>query len=272
MKVTAACIQTNATSDMPTNFARIEPMIIEARQRGAEFIALPENVSLIVKGREKIFAAALPEAQHPATAFFAQMARTTKAWILAGSVAVATGEDRLANRSLLFDPAGNVAARYDKIHMFDAFLSDKETYRESENFASGNKAVLAATPFGKIGMTVCYDVRFPHLYRSLAKGGADIITIPAAFTATTGALHWHVLNRARAIETGCFVLSPAQCGTHDAGRQTDGHSLIIAPDGKILAEAGDEPGIILTELDLAKVTVARSMLPSLQHDREFVEP
>jgi predicted amidohydrolase len=156
--------------------------------------------------------------------------------------------------------------------MFDADLSATETYRESSNFRSGSAAVLAATPWGKIGLTICYDVRFPHLYRALAKAGADIITIPAAFTATTGKLHWHVLTRARAIETGCFVLAPAQCGTHDGARRTFGHSLIIAPDGSILAEAGDEPGVIVAEIDLAKVAEARQKLPSLTHDRDFEKP
>lgn len=271
-KLIAACIQTNATPDVAANLAQIEPMIREARQRGAQFIALPENVSLLVQGREKLFAKTASEPENKAVAFFARMAQETGAWMLAGSIGIAISGDRLANRSFLFDPSGKIVARYDKIHMFDATLSEKEFYRESDNFKSGTSAVIAETPWGKIGLTICYDVRFPHLYRALAKAGASIITVPAAFTATTGKMHWHVLTRARAIETGCFVLAPAQCGTHDGQRQTYGHSLIIAPNGEILAEAGEEPGIIMAELDLGKVTEARRMLPSLEHDRAFQAP
>jgi predicted amidohydrolase len=271
-KLLAACIQTNAAPDIETNLERVAPMIRNARERGAAFIALPENVSLIVKGREKLFAAARPEGEHPAVAFFGKIARETGAWILAGSLPIACGHERLANRSYLFNPQGEIAARYDKIHMFDADVGENESYKESANYRGGNAAVVATTPWGKIGLTICYDVRFPHLYRTLAKAGAAIITVPAAFTVPTGKLHWHVLLRARAIETGCFILAPAQCGTHDGGRQTYGHSLIIAPSGEIIAEAGDGPGIIMAELDLAKSAEARRMLPSLQHDCEFEGP
>lgn len=271
-KLIAACIQTNAAPDVTTNLARIEPMIREARNQGAALIALPENSSFMIKGRERIKATAKPESQDEAVAFFARMAAETGAWILAGSIGIALGNDKLANRSFLFDPTGKVTARYDKIHMFDVDLSEQEFYRESESYQSGTSAILANTPWCKIGLTICYDVRFPHLYRTLAKAGASIITIPAAFTATTGKMHWHILTRARAIETGCFILAPAQCGTHDGGRQTYGHSLIVAPNGEILAEAGEEPGIIMAELDLAKVAEARRMLPSLSHDRDFIAP
>lgn len=271
-KLIAACIQTNAAPDITTNLQRIEPMIRAARKNGAELIALPENTALMITGRERVFANAAPEQNHPAVAFFTRMASESGAWILAGSIGVATDHDRLANRSFLFDPTGAIAARYDKIHMFDAVLSEQEFYRESENYRHGTSAVVAPVPWGKIGLSICYDVRFPHLYRVLAKAGASIITIPAAFAETTGKMHWHVLTRARAIETGCFVLAPAQCGTHDGGRRTYGHSLIIAPNGEILAEAGNEPGIIMAELDLARVAEARRMLPCLQHDRQFDEP
>ena len=269
MKLTAACIQTNAAPDIAVNLERVEPMIRHARERGAELIALPENVSLMIKGRDRLFASAAPEETHPAVAFFAAMAQSTGAWILAGSIAIGTGRDRLANRSFLFNPAGEIAARYDKIHMFDAVLSENEAYHESKYYSGGASAVVADTPWCKIGMTICYDVRFPHLHRTLAKAGASLIAIPAAFAATTGRLHWHVLTRARAIETGSFVIAPAQCGTHDGGRQTYGHSLIIAPDGSIIAEAGTDPAVIMAELDLDQVTEARRMLPCLQHDRAF---
>jgi predicted amidohydrolase len=271
-KLIAACIQTNAAPDIETNLERIAPMIRHARERGAEFIALPENVAGIAKGMEKRSALARPEGEHAAVAFFGKIAFEVGAWILAGSLNIPAAAGRRFNRSYLFNPAGDIAARYDKIHLFDADVGEKEPYRESEDVQCGKVAVTAATPWGKIGLTICYDVRFPHLYRTLAKAGASIITVPAAFTVPTGKLHWHVLLRARAIETGCFILAPAQCGTHDGGRQTYGHSLIIAPSGEIIAEAGDEPGIFMAELDLVKSVEARRMLPSLQHDCEFEGP
>jgi len=268
----AACIQTNALPEIEANLERIEPMIRTARERGAELIALPENVSLMICGREKLLARTHPETEHIAVQFFSRMARETEAWILAGSIAVHVGEDMLANRSYLFGPAGRIVAHYDKIHMFDADLANNETYRESANYKAGDRAVLAETPWGKIGMTICYDLRFPSLHWALAKAGANIITIPAAFTASTGKLHWHVLLRARAIETGCFIVAPAQCGTHDGMRRTYGHSLIVAPSGEIIAEAGEDPCVITAKLDLGKVTEARHQLPNLRHDCEFMKP
>ena len=271
-RVTVACIQTNAAPEVETNLLRIEPMIKEARKRGAQLIALPENVNLLTCGREKLFARVKNEAEDPTIKFIAQMARETDAWILAGSIAVNVGHERLANRSYLFNTDGKIVAYYDKIHMFDATLSASESYRESTNYRGGDRAVVADTPWGKIGLTICYDLRFPHLHRALAKAGASIIAVPAAFAMSTGKLHWHVLLRARAIETGCYIIAPAQCGEHDGKRWTYGHSLIIAPSGEIIAEAGDEPTIIMAELDLDKVLETRQMLPSLQHDCEFVRP
>ena len=271
-KLVAACIQTQGSPDVAANLARVEPMIRTAREGGADFIALPENVNIIGAERQQLFAAARPETEDQTVAFMARMAEETGAWILAGSIAVSSDHDKLANRSFLFSPKGEIAARYDKIHMFDADLSETESYRESANYRCGHSAVIAKTPWCKIGLSICYDVRFPHLYRTLAKAGASIITIPAAFAATTGKLHWHVLTRARAIENGCFVLAPAQCGSPGGNRRTYGHSLIIAPSGEILAEGGEEPCIIMAELDLAKVAEARGKLPCLSHDRKFEEP
>ena len=271
-RLIAACIQTNAAPEIETNLERIEPMIFEAHDRGAQLITLPENVSLMVGGRDRLFARVRSEGEHPAVAFFSDMARKTSTWLLAGSIAVEIGHEKLANRSYLFAPDGSIAARYDKIHMFDAKISDTETYRESDNYRGGDRAVVAATPWGNIGLTICYDVRFPHLHRALAKAGARIITVPAAFAASTGRLHWHVLLRARAIETGCYIIAPAQCGVHDGDRRTYGHSLIIAPSGQIIAEAGDEPAIIMAEIDLDRVDEARRMLPCLEHDCVFVQP
>lgn len=267
--ITVACLQTNTGPEIEPNLEKLEPMIRTARGRGAELIALPENVNLLVSNRERLFARVRCESTSPAIAFFSRMAKETGAWILAGSIAVKTDHERLANRSYMFNPQGKIAAYYDKIHMFDADVGENESYRESRNYRGGDCAVLASTPWGKVGLTICYDVRFPHLYRTLAKAGARIITVPAAFTATTGRLHWHVLLRARAIETGCFIIAPGQCGEHDGGRLTYGHSLIVAPSGEIIAEAGEEPDIILTELDLNQVAAARRMLPSLQHDCAF---
>lgn len=270
--ITVACLQTTAQPNIQANLALIEPMVREARARGADFIALPENVAYMGKGRDKLLANAYTEETHPAIAFFQRMARETGAWILAGSLAIATDHDRLANRSYLFAADGSIAAQYDKIHMFDAVLSEHESYRESENYRGGDRAVIATTPWGKLGLTICYDLRFPHLHRALAKAGARMITIPAAFAYTTGVQHWHVLVRARAIETGCFVIAPGQCGIHEGNRRTYGHSLIVAPSGEILAEAGDTPGMILATLNLTQVDDHRQKLPCLWHDCDFVHP
>jgi predicted amidohydrolase len=187
-------------------------------------------------------------------------------------LAIRRDDGRVANRSLLVDATGHVAARYDKIHLFDVDLGPSESYRESDVIAPGDRLVVAPTPWGRLGLSVCYDLRFPHLYRALAKAGADFLAIPAAFTRTTGAAHWHVLVRARAIETGCYVLAPAQCGTHAEGRLTFGHSLIVDPWGTVLADAGGETGVITAEIDAAQVAEARRRVPALSHDRAFVDP
>jgi predicted amidohydrolase len=191
---------------------------------------------------------------------------------LIGSMQIKIDATACANRSFLFDPQGRVVARYDKIHMFDVDLDGGESYRESRRFRAGDRAVLADTPWGKIGLTVCYDVRFAYLYRALAQAGASFIAVPSAFTVPTGKAHWSTLLRARAIETGCFVFAPAQCGLHAEGRRTYGHSLIVAPWGDVLAEAGEEPGVIHADIDPAKVEEARRMVPALRHDRRFSGP
>jgi predicted amidohydrolase len=233
---------------------------------------MPENVTMVVQGRAKVLARARPEQDHPAIPFFRDLARETGAWLLAGSLAVKLDEERVANRSLLIAADGAVVARYDKIHMFDVDLADGESYRESATFRPGDRAVVAQTSWGGVGLSVCYDLRFAYLYRALAQGGARVLTVPSAFTVPTGRAHWHVLLRARAIETGCFVIAPAQCGTHDAGRQTYGHSLIVSPWGEVLADAGEEPGVVTARIDPAEVERARAMVPSLRHDRRFEGP
>jgi predicted amidohydrolase len=219
-----------------------------------------------------------PEETDPTLAALRDAAAKHGIWLLIGSLGLLTQDEdgRFANRSFLIAPDGGVAARYDKIHMFDVNVSETEVYRESAGYRPGNHAILAETPFAKIGLTVCYDVRFPHLYRRLAQSGAQIITVPAAFNHITGAAHWETLLRARAIETGCFILAPAQTGFHPEkdgkGRRTHGHSLAIAPWGEVLSDAGTEPGVTFVDLDLAEVAKARARIPSLSHDRDFTGP
>ena len=273
-RFTAACIQLNSARDAAPNIAAASELVRRAREKGAELIMTPEVSDMIEPNRALRLEKARAEADHPMLAAFRALARETGAWLLLGSVVVRRedGDERLANRSFLVAPDGAIAARYDKIHMFDVELAGGESYRESNAFRPGEQAVLAPLPWGLLGMTVCYDLRFPYLYRALAKAGADFLSIPSAFTVPTGRAHWHVLMRARAIETGCFVFAPAQWGEHAQGRKTYGHSLIIAPWGEILAEAEDGTGFITAEIDRAKIAEARRAVPSLTHDRPFAPP
>jgi predicted amidohydrolase len=271
--LTVACIQLNAGPEIAPNLAVAGDLVRRARaDTGADLIALPENASMMVLGRRKVLERARPEDAHPALPAFRELAQETGAWLLVGSLAIRLAEDAVANRSYLIDPAGGVAAAYDKIHMFDVDLPGGESYRESNTFRPGERAVLADTPWGGLGMTICYDLRFPYLYRSLAQAGALILSVPSAFTKQTGQAHWHILLRARAIETGCFVIAPAQTGTHDQGRETYGHSLIISPWGEVLADGGEDVGVVAAELDLALVDKARRAIPSLGNDRPFDPP
>ena len=265
----AACVQVCAGPEIEPNLRAAGELIRRARDAGADFIATPENVSLIVQGRRKVLERVKTEAEHPGIPFFADLARETGAWLLAGSLGILLEEGRVANRSYLFDGQGRIVATYDKIHMFDVDLKDGESYRESSTFRPGERAVVAKTPWGGMGLSICYDIRFPHLHRALAQAGASILTAPAAFTVPTGRAHWHVLLRARAIETGCFMIAPAQTGTHDEGRRTYGHSLIVSPWGEVLADAGEEVGFTVAELDMGRVEEARRMVPALTHDRRF---
>lgn len=269
---TVACVQANSGREIGPNIDAVLPLIGKARERGADLVLLPENVAMIEPIQAKQQEKALPEAEHPALAAFAEAASNLGVWLLIGSLAIRRDDERVANRSLLVDAAGRVVARYDKIHLFDVDLGPAESYRESAVIAPGDRIVVAKTPWGGLGLSVCYDLRFPHLYRALAKAGADFLAIPAAFTRTTGAAHWHVLARARAIETGCYVLAPAQCGTHAEGRLTFGHSLIVDPWGVVVADAGEDVGIITAEIDAARVTEARRRVPALEHDRPFAAP
>lgn len=265
----AACVQTNSARDLAPSIEAASDTARRARDAGADLILFPENVAMVEPKRRAQFDKAEPWESHGALAAFQDLARETGAWLLAGSLTVKLSEEKLANRSVLLDAQGNVAARYDKIHMFDVDLNDGQVYRESAAFEPGTEAVVAETPWGRLGMTVCYDIRFAHLYRTLAKRGADFFSTPAAFTKVSGEAHWHVLQRARAIENGCYVLAPAQCGTHAEGRQTFGHSLIVDPWGSVLADGGETPGFIIADIDPAQVAEARAKIPSLGHDRDF---
>ena len=247
-------------------------LIREAHKSGAQFIATPENTGLMAPDGGAKLEKTFPEKDDKALPQFAGLAEELGIWLLVGSLGIKVSEGKTANRSYLIGPNGRISARYDKIHLFDVNLPSGETYRESNTVAPGAEAVVASLPWGRLGLSVCYDLRFPQLYRTLAKNGAEILTVPSAFTETTGKAHWHVLLRARAIENGCFVVAPAQGGTHANGRKTYGHSLIVGPWGDILAEAGTEPGIIAAELDLEEIAAVRARLPSLHHDRPFSAP
>jgi predicted amidohydrolase len=249
-------------------------LIAEAKAAGAVYVMTPEMTNIMELSRERLFAAIAEEEKDRSLPVFRELARTHRIYLHIGSLAVKISPERAANRSFLIDPSGEIIARYDKIHMFDVDLANGERYRESENFRPGESAVLADLPWGRLGLTVCYDLRFPGLYRALAEAGASFLAVSAAFTQLTGEAHWHVLLRARAIENGAFVLAAAQGGLHENGRATYGHSLVVDPWGRILAEGGTDPGVVVADIDPAEVVVARSRIPSLQHGRRFevVEP
>ena len=264
---TAACVQNCAINDTAKSLDQCVELVKQADARAADLICLPEFCAhLHVDG--KVFeTGAETERNHRALATFCELAKSLKKWILIGSIAVVDQAGAKRNRSLLIDDNGRIVNRYDKIHMFDVSLGDGEVYRESDTFQAGEQAVVAATPFAPIGLSICYDLRFAALYRLLAQNGARVLTVPAAFTHTTGKAHWQVLLRSRAIETGSFVIAPCQYGVHGKAR-TYGHSLIIDPWGEILAEGiEDGPDVIVAEIDLAKVELARSRIPALEHDR-----
>lgn len=272
-KFTVGLIQATATNEMAPNIRFIEAQTRLACDAGAQFVMTPENSTLIGANRADTLAKAQPEESHESLQAMQALARACGIWFLLGSTHVKVEPERNANRSYLIDPSGAIVASYDKIHMFDVQLASGETYRESSTFRPGDKTVIAQTPWGKLGMTICYDLRFPYLYRDLAHAGAEMLSIPSSFTVPTGRAHWHVLMRARAIETGCFVFAPAQVGTHAANRKTYGHSLVVAPWGEVLADAGDaQPGFITAEIDMAKVDEARTAVPSLTHDRRYAPP
>jgi deaminated glutathione amidase len=274
----AGLVQLTVGDDPVANLTQTLTQIRAAAAGGAGFVLTPECTNMLSSDRAHQRANLHLEADDPTLAALRAEAQALQIWLLIGSLGLLTQDAdlRFANRSFLIAPTGEIAARYDKIHMFDVNVSETEVYRESAGYRPGTKAVLAETPFGKIGLTVCYDLRFAHLHRRLAQAGAQILTVPAAFNNITGAAHWHVLLRARAIETGCFVLAPAQTGFHPEskgkGRRTYGHSLAVAPWGEVLADGGTEAGVTFVDLDLSQVTKARARVPALTHDREFTGP
>lgn len=266
-------IQLNGTDDPASNLATLQSLIAEAARQGAEFVLTPEVSNCISTSRAHQEAVLTCEEKDLFLAGLSATAAEHAIWLLAGSLALKTNDPdgRFANRSFLIDPEGRITARYDKIHMFDVAVSEQETYRESKGYRPGEAAVLAKTPFGIVGLTICYDLRFPYLYRDLAKAGAVILTAPSAFSQVTGRAHWETLLRARAIETGCFLLAPAQTGQHN-GRATYGHSMIVAPWGEVLLDMGEGPGAAVVDIDLGEVDKARQRVPSLSHDRPYQKP
>ena len=270
----AAMIQMRSGLNPTANIDDAVRLIGEAKSAGADYALTPEMTNILAAKREQLFAVVVEEEKDTSLATMRELARKLGIYIHIGSLAIKISNDRAANRSFLIDPKGDVAARYDKIHMFDVDLADGESYRELRNYRPGELAVLADLPWGRLGLTVCYDLRFPALYRALAEAGATMLAIPSAFTKQTGEAHWHVLMRSRAIENGSFVFAAAQGGRHENGRETYGHSLVVDPWGRIIAEGGTEPGIVMAEIDLAEVAKARARIPSLQHGRRFeiVEP
>ena len=268
-RFTAACVQMRSGRDPAANRDAAVAGVRAAAARGAAYVQTPEMTALVERSRERLFAHVTTEERDPTLAALREAARETGTVVQVGSIAVRAG-DRIANRAYLIDAEGGLLAAYDKLHLFDVDLPSGERWRESATYTGGTCAVVATTAVAAIGLTICYDIRFPGLYRALAEAGAEVLTAPACFTRQTGAAHWHILQRARAIETGAFVISAAQGGVHEDGRETFGHSLIVDPWGRVLADAGgDEPGIILAEIDLAQVSDARARIPSLQHGRAF---
>jgi predicted amidohydrolase len=249
-------------------------LINEAKAAGADYVQTPEMTNILDIKRERLFAAIVPEDEDQSLARLRELARQLGIHLHVGSLAIKVLPERAANRSFLIDPRGEVVARYDKIHMFDVDLAGGESYRESRSFRPGESAVVADLPWGRLGLTICYDLRFPALYRALAEAGSSFLAIPAAFTRQTGEAHWHILIRARAIENGAYVFAAAQGGRHENGRETFGHAMIVDPWGRVLAEGGIEPGVVMAKVDPAEVAAARGRVPSLQHGRRFeiVEP
>jgi deaminated glutathione amidase len=262
-----ACVQNCAADNLEANIVAADALVREAASAGASLICLPEYFCILERTDTAYFDNGFDAAGHPALAHFQRLAKELQAWLLLGSVPIKSGDRKVHNRSHLIAPDGGIEATYDKVHLFDVAIRDGQDYRESSSVAPGDRAVVADLPWGRLGLTICYDVRFPHLYRQLAKAGAHFISVPAAFTAKTGEAHWHTLIRARAIENACYIFAPDQPGRRPWGRRTYGHSLIVDPWGTVLADGGEQEGYIVADIDPARVDEARRMIPALTHDR-----
>jgi predicted amidohydrolase len=273
-KFKVGLVQMRSGLEPAANLTAVAAAVEDAKRGGADYILTPEMTNICALKRDSLLAKIVPEEEDPTLAALREAARKHSIYIHIGSLAIEASADKASNRSFLIDRKGDIVARYDKIHMFDVDLGGGESYRESNNYRAGDLAVVADLPWGRLGCTICYDLRFPALYRALAEAGASFIAVPAAFTKVTGEAHWHVLLRARAIENGCFIFAAAQGGHHEDGRDTFGHSMVIDPWGKIIAEGGTEPGVVIAEVDPAAVTAVRGKVPSLRHGRRFelVEP
>jgi predicted amidohydrolase len=271
---TAALVQMRSGLEPSANLDAATALIGEAKSRGADYVQTPEMTNIMDVQRERLFGAIVPEENDLSLIRFRELARKLELYLHVGSLAIKLSADKAANRSFLIDRQGEIVARYDKIHMFDVDLGNGESYRESRNFRPGDLGVATDLPWGRLGLSICYDLRFPALYRALAEAGCSFIAIPSAFTRQTGEAHWHVLTRARAIENGCYVLAAAQGGKHENGRETFGHSVVVDPWGRVVAEGGSEPGLIMATIDPAAVAAVRGRIPSLQHGRRFemIEP
>ncbi len=263
------CLQFCADNNLSANLKQAELLTRQTHEAGADLICLPEYFAAIEIDDQTTLEKAVTEEHHPALQLFRSLAKELSVWIQIGSLPIRISDSQVNNRAFLINNRGEIVARYNKIHLFDVTLKDGEAYQESKAVKPGTESVVTDLPWGKLGMSVCYDVRFSDLYRSMAKSGADFITVPAAFTQTTGEAHWHVLLRSRAIENGCYIFAADQSGVRHTGRATYGHSLIIDPWGTILADAGEEAGFIVADIDPGKVREVREMVPSLRHDREF---
>jgi deaminated glutathione amidase len=270
MSFKAGLIQLRSSREMAPNLVEASKLIRQAASQGATFISTPEMTNIFEPDRERLKAVVMTEAEDSSVRGFIELAAKLKIWLHLGSLALRGDDGKLVNRTLLLNPKGEIVARYDKIHLFDVDLPNGDKYRESETFTAGSEAVKVELPFCQLGLSICYDVRHPALYHALAKAGANVLVVPAAFTVPTGKAHWHVLLRARAIETGSYVIAAAQGGTHDSGRETWGHSKVVDPWGKVIAEAGVDPEYLLFEIDPAESAAARARIPALVHAREFI--
>jgi predicted amidohydrolase len=269
MSFIAACVQSTATPDVHADLRILTDLIRAAAAGGARFIATPEYCAGLDTRDGKMFPVAFAEAEHPVLPAMQKLAKDLKLWLLVGSIGVRAADGKIFNRSFMLSPSGATAARYDKIHLFDIDLGAGRSYHESATIEAGRTAVIAPCVEGSIGLSICYDIRFPHLYRAYAQEGAEMLAAPAAFTRVTGEAHWHVLQRARAIENGAYVIAPGQCGTLAGGAECYGHSLIVDPWGRVLADGGTEPGIVTAEIDLEQVAETRRRIPSLLHDKPY---